>query len=229
MAISNDNTQTNPSLDPNQTEVKIEKNKSPLVFIVALVLLITVVIWGLYIFHTQTNRAEENESNSIVVPTLDTDTTLYEMKLFSIPVYYWTESTEPMSTLQVMAPSQSILSESERYGLPAQILSFLDGSSLVFFAEHGGGIPITFDLNNLTKIETDNYGTIYRYDNNGINSYVKVQTEGVCIETSDGNIVAPCGYPSSGIQCESETGDYSTCDESIKTLSGMEGSGFLGF
>lgn len=226
MAISNDNTQTNPSLDPNQVEIKTEENKSSLVFIVALVLLITVIILGLYVFYTQTNRTEENGSNSTVVPTLDTDTTLSETKLFSIPVYYWTGSTDPGSTLQIMAPTKSVLSESERYGLPAQVLNFLNGSSLVFFAEHGGGSPMTFDLNSLTKIETDNYGTIYRYNNNGIGSYVKIQTEGICIETSDGNIVAPCGYPGSGIQCESETGDYTTCDESIKTLSGMEGLGF---
>jgi len=219
MATNNDNTPINPSSDLNQVEVKVEKNKFSLVFLITGFFLILLAVLVIYVLYNQVSKSQKNENTSTVIPTLVENMTTPETELFSIPVYYWIGSTEPSYTLQVMAPSGSVLTESERSGLPAQILSFPDDTSLVFFANHGGGSQITFDLESLTRIEIDNNGDLYRYNNDGVMSYLRVQTEGICVETLDGDIVAPCGYPGSGFVCESNTGDYTTCDETMKTIS----------
>ena len=221
-----------PAQPVNQTFVQSGKNRSFGVVILTILLLITMVSFGGYVYYNEVRYNTEGENNiqpSSSVPTTAPSTTLPTARTLpttqKVSLDYLSEDPNRGDLISLEVPIGTKLTKTEEFNLKSQTLDLPDCSQMEIFIGHGGEEPLAYDIEMLTPILTKNYDTLYRLTNIDRILYANIQMTGICLETVDSTVEAPCGDSSIfgvTIICRSSNSDYSQCDEVVKSISGID-------
>lgn len=156
-----------------------------------------------------------------IVQSLKAEKLNIEYKLADIPINYYSGDEKPFVIVNVLTPEPSTIIE--EYEGVIQKLLLPDGSILSFTISHASP-KLQLHQNELSKVETDNYKDIFRFEYKDETIYANIKTVGNCGESFGSIVPAPCGEPvfyGVIVKCENPNNDYTLCDAAVKTISGI--------
>lgn len=214
-----------------QTKSIFIKQKCSIVFYFTVILLLIIILMLLgYIYFIENSKYSDSTigDQTTQKPTSVSQDGIYDdlnfdlQNVVDIPLYYWSGDDKPSVLVKAFVTETTEIEEKEDLGPTTQV-RFPDNSVIILRVQHGGATLQSVRRGDLFDLGVDAKMNDfkYRYSYVGNYYYSDVQMDGVCLETIDGPVNAPCVSPSM-IQCIPGDRGFEYCDRFVKLIDGVD-------